>query len=149
MKVVLKLLRRGTKGNNLIGEQIGLNRRDAIAVDTLNSIQRTQQVDKLLARGATKVAGIDSRNHNFALTGSSNLLGLGNNLGNRDIATRASGVVNRTVSALIVATILHLQESAGSVPRRKGCKEARQMLDIATENLLYTTLFNQFNHSFI
>ena len=73
---------------------------------------------------------------------------LGDQVGDRHVPAAAAGVVDRTVCALVVAAVLHLEEGPRAVAARKGRKERSERIGIATVNLR-TALARQFEHTFI
>ena len=54
-----------TEGNQLVRQQIGLQRTNPIAADTLQPVERLHQVDELLACRLAEIADVHSRQHDF------------------------------------------------------------------------------------
>ena len=101
--------------DELVRNQIGFERADAVTLNALYPIERLNQVDKLLAGSLTKVADVHTGEHNLLTTLGSGLLGLRYQRGNRWVARKTTGVGNGTVGAEVIATILHLQKIARAV----------------------------------
>ena len=116
MEVRLEFGRRSAKGDDFVGQEVWLDRRDAVAFDAFNAIQRPQQIEERLARRTAKVTRIDARDDNLLLPSGGNRLGFADQVGNRHVAAAATRIVNRAVGAFVVATVLHLQIGACSIP---------------------------------
>ena len=131
MEMGLETPRRGRESDDLVGEQIGLDGRNPVAVDPLHAVERPQQIEERFAGGPAEVARIDAREHDFALPAARDGLRLGDQIGNRHVAAHPSGQRNRTVAAPVVASILHLEERTRPVAARKGGEEPGQLLRLA------------------
>ena len=148
MEVVLEFGRCGAEGDDFVGQQVRLDRRDAVAVDPLDVVQGTQQVDETLARRPAEIPRIDPRDDDLALAPRCYAAGLFDQFGNGLVAARPAGIVDRTVGATVVAAVLHLEEGPRTVAAREGREERRELVGIATVDLR-SALARKFNHPFI
>ena len=123
-----KRTRAGAEVDNLIGEQVGLNRRDTVSLDSLHSIESTDKVDEALPRILAEVADVHPRNHNLLATLGSHLAGLGHKRLNRATAAASTRKRNSAIAAEVVATILYLQEIARAVATRAARAERPDIL---------------------
>ena len=148
VEVVLELGRGGAEVDDLVGQQVGLDRRNAVAVDPPDLVQRPQQVDELLARGAAEIAGVDPCDDDLALAVVGDLPRFLDQLGDRHVAARAAGVVDRTIGTAVVAAVLHLQKGARAVAARKGGEERHDRIGVAAVDP-GPALAGEFDHPFI
>ena len=130
----LKLLRSGRERDDFVGKQIRLDRRDPVAIDPSNPVERPQQIDEPLAGRFAEVARIDSRQHDFAPAAGRNTFRLGDQIGDRQVAACAPRQRDRAIAATIVAAVLHFQERAGPVPGRERGEKRGQLVGLAAVN---------------
>ncbi len=146
MEVVLELGRGGAEVDDLVGEQVGLDGRYAVALNALHGVERAQQVDEPLARGAAEVARIDARDDDLLLARRGDLPRLLREVGYGHVAARAPGVVDGAVGAAVVAAVLHLEEGPRAVAAREGREETGQLLGLAAVHAR-RPLARQFGHA--
>ena len=65
VKVGGKTFRGGDEGDNLVGEQVGLYRGDAVVGDTLDLVERLDEIEESLARLFAEVADVYPRDDNL------------------------------------------------------------------------------------
>ena len=113
----------GAVVDELVAQQVGLQRADAVAADAVDSIKGTHQVEEVLAGGLAEVADVDTRQHNLLAALGSRLAGLLHQRLDAGVATEPAGIGNGAVGAEVVAAVLHLQEVARAVATRaRRCK---------------------------
>ena len=134
MEMVLEFRGRSAEADDFVGEQVGLDRRDAVALDPLHRLESPQQIDETLSRRAPEIAGIHPRHHDFPLSGGGDAVRLVHQHGDGRIAACAAGIVDGAVGALVVAAVLHLEESPRTVAARESREKAGQLLGGATVN---------------
>ena len=123
-----KPLRLGYEGDNLVGEQVGLNRGDAVVRDALDLVERADEVEEGLARLFAEVADVHPRDDNLLTPGGSHFASLCGELLDGAAAAPAPGKGYGAVGAEVVAAVLYLEEVAGAVaPRTRG----RELADVA------------------
>ena len=123
-----KPLRLGYEGDNLVGEQVGLNRGDAVVRDALDLVERADEVEEGLSRLFAEVADIHPRDDNLLTPGGSHFASLCGELFDGAAAAPAPGKGYGAVGAEVVAAVLYLEEVAGAVaPRTRG----RELADVA------------------
>ena len=93
---------------------------NSVVFDALIRLERTQEVDETLARRTAHLVRDDDL---LLFSGRSDLAGFGDEVRDRHVAAAAAGIVDRAVGALVVAAVLHLEESARAVAARKGREE--------------------------
>ena len=107
-----KLSRAGAELYYLIGEQIRLYRRYAIALYALHRVKASKQVHQALTCAVPVIAYVHPGYHYLCTTGSGHLARLS---GYTAASAATSGKRNGAVAAVIVTTVLHLQKVAGAV----------------------------------
>src|SRR5690606_4387376 len=111
------------KRNDLIAQEIGLNRGNPKALDPFHRIQRLHQVEEsILANPVpdTKVSDIDSCQNNLFDARSGNLRSLSHDVSNFSTPTTTSGLRDGTERARVIASVLNFQKRAGPISNRKG-----------------------------
>ena len=106
---------RGTELQYLVGQQVGFDAADAIAFDALHPVQCAYEVGKRLPRGASEVADVHARQHDFLSALPGNVLGLCHQRGHRAVAATSPCEGYGAIGAEIVAPVLHLQEVSRAV----------------------------------
>ena len=147
VEMVHEFRRRGAKCDDFVGQQVRLDRRNAVAFDPFDLVERPQQVDEPLPRRAAEIPRVDARQDDLLLPPGSDLPRLGHEVGDGHVAARTAGVVDRAVGTAVVAPVLHLEEGARAVAARKGREERRERIGFAAVHLR-PALARQFNHSF-
>ena len=74
-----------TIGNQLIRQQVRLQRTDAVTADALHRVERLHQIDKTLTRGLSEITDVHTRQHDLLTPLSHRLLSLSHQRGNRGI----------------------------------------------------------------
>ena len=105
---------------DLIGEQVGFDAGDTVALDSLDVVQSAQQIKETLARRASEVADIYARDDDLLATLGSCLLRLSHQRRYRAVATAPAGKRYRAIGAEIVAAVLHFEEVARTVAAGTG-----------------------------
>ena len=104
--------------NHIVRQQVRFARRDAVAHLARNHVERSKQVDKCLTSSAPEIADIDARQHDLFRPLIDCLL---RHL-HRALDTAAAALTSRhgdgAVCAVIVAAVLHFEETAGAVVTR-------------------------------
>ena len=108
----------GTILYEIIITEIRLQTRDAVTLDSFDLIHRLDKVDESLMGGLSEITDIHTGNDDFLTAFSSRLLTLSHKRLNARVARIASGKWNGAIGAIIIATILHLQEITGTVATR-------------------------------
>ena len=103
-------------GNQLIRQQIGLQRTDPITADALHSIQCLHQIDELLTRRLAEIADVHTRQHDLLTPFRCRLFSLGHQRGDRRVTRESACIWDRTIGTEIVTAVLHLQEISRPVP---------------------------------
>ena len=116
--------------DEFVAEQVGFEAADAVATDTLNGIEGSDQVDEALASGLAEVTDIDARQHNLLATLFDGLPRLIDQRGDGGIATEPTSLGDGAVGAVIVTAVLHLQEIAGAVATRTTGGKRRDVLGL-------------------
>ena len=147
VEMVHEFRRRSAKCDDFVGQQVRLDRRNAVAFDPFDLVERPQQVDEPLPRRAAEIPRVDARQDDLLLPPGSDLPRLGHEVGDGHVAARTAGVVDRAVGTAVVAPVLHLEEGARAVAARKGREERRERIGFAAVHLR-PALARQFNHSF-
>ena len=148
VEMMLEFRRSGAEGDDLVRQKVRFDGGDAVTLDPVHAVQRPQQVDELLARRPAEIPRVDARQDDLLLSGRRDPARLGDQIGDRHVPAAAASVVDRTVCALVVAAVLHLEEGPRAVAARKGREERCERIGIATVNLR-TALARQFEHTFI
>ena len=102
----------GAEADDLLGEQVGLDAADAVALDAVHAVESAEQVDELLARRLAEVADVDARQYDFLAALPGCLLGLLHKRGDGAVPAAAAGEGNGAVGAVVVASVLYLEEVA-------------------------------------
>ena len=110
--------RTGHEGNDVVGEQVGLERRDAVAADALNGIEGADETDERLACAFAEVADVDARDDNLLGALRHGFLSLTDEGGDAAVAAAATGIGDGAVGAEVVAAVLYLQPPASAVALR-------------------------------
>lgn len=100
---------------NLVRQQIGLNRRNAITLNAFYLIECFHQIEESLAGRFSEISDIDSGQHNLFPTFGSSLPCLLHQRCDSPVATPSTGKRNGTVRTKVIAPILYFQEKAGTV----------------------------------
>ena len=111
-----------------VAQQIGFQRTDPIAANTLHPVQSFYQINKLFACSLTEVADIHTRQHYFLATFPGCFLSLLYQRGNSRITAKPTGIRYGTISTEIVTTILHLQEITRPVSPRARWRKGLDVL---------------------
>ena len=113
----------GTVCYQFVGQQVGFQTADAVALNGLHPVECLHQINELLACGLTKVAYVHTGEHNLLATLLSCFASLRHQRFYRRVSRKASGVGNGAVSTEVVAAVLYLQEIPRTVAARTaGCK---------------------------
>ena len=99
-----------TEVNELICQKIGLHTADTITFNAINTIKSLNKIDKAFAGSLAKVTNIYTSKHYLLATFSCRLFCLCYQRTDCRVARIASCVRYSTVSAIVVAAILHLKE---------------------------------------
>ena len=118
----------GTEVHDLVGEQIGLDARDAVAFDAFDAIECADELCEALAGGASEITDVHAGEHNFASAVGCGLFGLCNDFGNGGIARATARSRDGAVGTIIVAAVLHFEKIACAVAARAG---GHERLDVA------------------
>ena len=151
----------GAEINNLVGEQIRLNARDAVALDAFNLVKCVDELREVLAGGAAEIADVHAGEHNFKSAVGRGLFGLRHHFGNGGVARSTTCGRDGAVGAIIVAAVLHLEEVAGAiaagaggdegldVAERSGVADAAVRLTVGTHAELFglVVLFDEFDEA--
>ena len=108
----------GTIVYEFIAQQVGFQRADAVAPNRLHSVERLHQVNEPFTSRLAEVTDVDTRQHNLLASLGSGLASLRHQRLNAGVTAETAGVGNGTVSAEIVAAVLHLQEETGTIATR-------------------------------
>ena len=108
----------GAEREHLVGEQVGLDARDAVAVDALDAVESLDELEERLARRLAEVADVDARDDNLAATLLRHLARLCDERLDASVATASAGEGNGAVGAVVVATVLNFKEIARAVTAR-------------------------------
>ena len=108
----------GTICDEIIIAEIRLQTRDSVTLDSFYLIHRLDKVDESLMGSLTEITDIHTGNDDFLTAFSSRLLTLSHKRLDARVARIASGKRNGAIGAIIIATILHLQEITGTVATR-------------------------------
>lgn len=87
----MKCFELSAKFNDVVGQQVGLNRRYAIALDALHRVEAAQQVDETFARVISEVADVYSRDYNLLATVGGSPTSLFGKVGNPSAAAASAG----------------------------------------------------------
>ena len=111
--------------DNLPGQQIRLDTADAHTVGRIERkrVQRTQKVNESLACTAPEIAYINARQYNLLRALAKHGQRLRADRLHGGVAAPAPGIGNGTIGAEIVATVLHLEETARAVVLGVGGQE--------------------------
>ena len=104
----------GNPVHGLFRDEVGLDRRDAVALDAFYGVQGLEKVEETLAGGASEVAGVDAGEDDFLASCVGDGLGGAHGFADGDIAAAAAGVRHGAVGAEVVTAVLHLQEGTGA-----------------------------------
>ena len=127
----LELGRRRAEADDVIGQKVRLDGRDAVAFDARHPVERREQVSEPLAGSPSEIACIDARYHDFLSTRSGDSLRFLHEVGDGHVAARSAGVMYRTVGALVVAAVLYLQECTCTFACGKSGEEVGQFSRVA------------------
>ena len=125
--------------NEFVTQQVGLQRTDTIALNTLNSVQGLHQVHKAFACCLAKVTDVHACQHYFLAALACSLFSLCHQRGYRRITTEATSVRNRTIGAEIITAVLNLQEVARTIAARTAGRKGfdiLRLLRIVSGNLI-------------
>ena len=127
MKMRLELIRTGSEGYYFIGQQVRFDRRNPVTVDSSDGVQRTQQIDERFPGSAAEITHVNPGQHDLAL--SFWLRSLRPHAPDRPPAgcARTARQRNRTITAMIITAVLHLEKRAGSVATRKSGEKTGQL----------------------
>ena len=100
----------GDPVHGLFRDEVGLDRRDAVALDAFDFVQGLEEVEEMLAGGAAEVAGVDAGEDDFLGAGGGDVSGGADGFADGDVAAAAAGVRNGAVGAEVVAAVLDLEE---------------------------------------
>ena len=131
VKMRLESFRSRCESDDLVGQQVRLDRRNAVAIDAFDPVEGPQQVDERFAGRSAEIAGVDTCQYDFALTLRGDSLRFGREIGNREVAAGAARQRNRAVAAMVIAPILYFQERAGAVAGRERGEKVRQLAGFA------------------
>ena len=104
----------GDPVHDLFGDEVGLDRGDAVAFDPFDFVQGLEQVQETLAGGAAEVAGVDAGEDDFLGAGGGDVSGGADGFADGDVAAAAAGEGDGAVGAEVVAAVLDLQEGTGA-----------------------------------
>ena len=112
MKMRLELIRTGSEGYYFIGQQVRFDRRNPVTVDSSDGVQRTQQIDERFPGSAAEITHVNSGQHDLALSFGCDRFSLTHQIGHRQVAARTARQRNRTITAMIITAVLHLEKRA-------------------------------------
>ena len=122
----------GTIIYQVIIAEIWLQTGDAIALDALHLIQGLHQVDETLMGSLSEVTDVDTRDNNFLSSLLGSLLSLLYQGFDARIARIATSERYRTISAIVIASILHLKEVTSTIATRTRWLECLDFLCLHT-----------------
>ena len=114
MEMRLKSGSGGDPVHDFLCQEVGFDARNTVAFDACDAVQRPQQVQEGFARRPPEITRIHTREHDLPDALRRDLLRLADTFGNGYVATLSAGVGDRTVPAVVVASVLHFQERAGA-----------------------------------
>ena len=107
--------RAGAEVNDIVGQQIGFNRGNAVTLNAFNIVKGFQQVKELFACVLAEVTDVHACDDDFLAAIGCHFTGLSGELGDGAAAAAASGGGDGAVAAPVVATVLHLEPVTGAV----------------------------------
>ena len=131
VEVRQELRARGDPAQDLLREQVRLDRGDSETLDARHRVQRLQQVQEGLPGALAEVARVHARQHHLHDALRRDGAGLLHDLRDGDVAALAAGQRHGAVGAVVVAAVLDLQEGAGALARRVGREEAFHGVNLA------------------
>ena len=114
----------GYELDDLIRDEVRLDGGNTVARNALDPIQRAEEIQKSLARGAPEVANIDAGEDDLPPAFARHPLGLRYEVGNAAIPTASARKRDGTERTEIVTAVLHLQKVARAIVRRAGGGES-------------------------
>ena len=105
----------GTVGDEVIIAEIRFQTGDTVTLDAFHLVHRLHKVEEPLMGGLSEITDVHTGNHDFLAALSCRLLALSHERLDAWVAGIATGERNGAIGAVVVATILHLQEVAGTV----------------------------------
>ena len=102
--------------NDFISEQVRFDAGDAVSFDALHPIECLDEVKEGLTCGTSEVTDVHTRDNNLFAPLLHHLLCLLHHRGNTAVAASSTGNRDGAISTVVVATILHLEEVASSIP---------------------------------
>ena len=120
MEMRHKALRPRNERNDFIGQQVGFNRRNAVAFNAFHLIESLYQIKESFIGSLTEVTDIDAGNHDFLTAFGCRSACLLHKVGNTAATATATCPGNSTIAAIVVAAVLHFQEITGTVAPRAG-----------------------------
>ena len=115
--------------DDFIGKQVRFDGRDAITLNALYGIQRLDQIEERLAGGLPEIADVHTGNDNLLASFGHSLTGLCHQILYPPVTATATGKRNGAIGTEVVATILHLEEIAGTVSTRARRGKAADVLE--------------------
>lgn len=110
--------------DDVVGEQIGFDTADTIAIDALDGIECLDEREEVFARSLAEIADIDTGYDNLPSALSYNVLGLLHQGFYAAVTATSAGNGDGAIGTIIIAAILDLEEIARTVATRTRGHEA-------------------------
>ncbi len=116
---------------DLFCQQVRFDGRDAVSFDAGYCVECLKQAEETFPRGLAEIARIDAREDHFHNALRCDFVCLGDEFGDRDVATLAAGKRDGAVGAVVVTAILDFQERTGPFAGRPGGENAFHRIYLA------------------
>ena len=100
---------------DFVGEKIGLNRRNAVAFNSVDAVESLAEVEEGLVAPLSEITDIDACNDNLLATLGGGAARLLHNIGNRARTGAPARFGYGAICAPVIAAVLHFEKISGAV----------------------------------